>query len=93
MDENEEIVLIDVREKWENDIARIKDSQLIPLNKLNEEHTRLNPNDKTILYCHTGSRSFYAAAYLVQQGFTDVYNLEGGIDAWSKEVDPSVPVY
>lgn len=93
LDSNEEIILLDVREQWENNIARIEGSEIIPLSRLQEDFKKLNPNDKIIVYCHHGSRSFYAGSFLKQQGFTDIYNLEGGIDAWSSDVDPNVPTY
>ena len=85
--------LIDVRESWEYKLAKLENSQLIPLRELTNHMEKLEPNDILLIYCHHGSRSFYACAYMLQQGFKEVYNLEGGIDAWSKVIDKSIPKY
>ena len=52
---------------------------------ISEASGKFNSNDSFLIYCHHGSRSFYACAYMLQQGFKEVYNLDGGIDAWSQE--------
>lgn len=92
--ENESsLKLIDVREPWEYKLAKLENSQLIPLRDLTNHLEKFEPNDSFLIYCHHGSRSFYACAYMLQQGFKEVYNLEGGIDAWSKEIDKSIPKY
>lgn len=93
MSKNTSLKLIDVREPWEHNIARIENSELIPLRDLPKNLHKFEPNFSYIVYCHHGSRSFYACAYLIQQGFKDVYNLEGGIDAWSSYVDNKIPKY
>lgn len=85
--------LIDVRENWEYQIARLENSKLIPLGQFIEYSSQLNPKDTIVIYCHHGVRSFNACNYLVQNGFENVINLEGGIDAWAREVDNSVKVY
>ncbi len=87
------IKLIDVREPWEYNIAKIASSELVPLKELPKNLTKFDPNDVYIVYCHHGSRSFYACAYLIQQGFNKVYNLEGGINAWANQVDRTIKKY
>ena len=91
--EDSEAVLIDVREQWEYDIAHIKNSVLIPLHRLKDGMQNLPKEGTKIVMCHHGSRSLLAAAFLVQQGYSPVVNLQGGIDAWSRTVDKNVPRY
>ncbi len=93
MNINSSLRLIDVREPWEYKIAKLNNSQLIPLRELNKHLKQFELTESFLIYCHHGSRSFYACAYMLQQGFTEVYNLEGGIDAWSREIDKSLPKY
>lgn len=87
-----EVQLFDVREQSEYDIASINGARL-----LNEdiiaEIDQLPRDTQLIFHCHSGVRSQQAAAYFRAHGFTDVYNLEGGIDAWSERIDDSVPRY
>ena len=93
MDSREPLTLIDVRESHEYEIARIEGSKLIPLREL---ETRLGeiPRQKMIVtQCHSGMRSERGAQLLRQAGFENVYNLDGGIEAWSSEVDSTVPRY
>jgi adenylyltransferase/sulfurtransferase len=85
--------LIDVREKWEYDHSNIDGADLIPLGTFVARSKNLGVDDKIIIYCHHGNRSYSACQYLVDNGFKDVYNLEGGIEAWSLNVDPSVSRY
>jgi rhodanese-related sulfurtransferase len=87
--------LIDVREEEEFRICRLEWAELIPLAMLAQEAPiRLIDKDKPIVvYCHHGMRSSYAAEFLRSHGYEHVYNLTGGIDAWSELVDPSVPRY
>jgi rhodanese-related sulfurtransferase len=84
--------LLDVREPWEYELARIEGSTLIPLSELPERFTELDPEAETVVICHHGSRSAYATRALGQGGFRKVLNLEGGLDAYSS-VDESVPRY
>jgi rhodanese-related sulfurtransferase len=93
MEENASLKLIDVREPWEHKLARLENSQLIPLRELTNQLSKFEASNTFLVYCHHGSRSFYACAFLMQQGFKEVYNLEGGIDAWSRDVDRSIPKY
>jgi adenylyltransferase/sulfurtransferase len=85
--------IIDVREPWEYDIAHIEGSELIPLSTLPAKASTLDPSKRYAMLCHHGMRSEMAANWLLQHGFTQLINIEGGIDAWSAEVDPSLPRY
>jgi molybdopterin/thiamine biosynthesis adenylyltransferase/rhodanese-related sulfurtransferase len=93
MDGREGLVLIDVREPFEYEIARIDGSRLIPLGELESHVSELPRTGVLVCQCHSGGRSEHAARLLREAGFENVYNLEGGIDAWSVEIDPAVPRY
>ncbi|HVH40228.1 MAG TPA: molybdopterin-synthase adenylyltransferase MoeB [Gemmatimonadaceae bacterium] len=89
----EGLLVVDVREPWEHDVGSIEGAQLMPMQSVPAGHGSL-PRDRTIVvYCHHGMRSAMVADYLRAAGFSRVLNLEGGIDRWSVEVDPSVPRY
>jgi sulfur-carrier protein adenylyltransferase/sulfurtransferase len=93
MDTHEALELIDVREPFEFQIARIDGATLIPLGEIAERADELQREEPIVIHCHSGRRSAQAVRLLQQRGFTNVYNLEGGIDAWSDLIDPSVPRY
>ena len=93
LDRGEKLVLIDVREPWEYNIAKISGAQLIPLGTLASEYKKLDPTAEIVMHCHMGMRSMDATQFLLQQGFKNVKNLTGGINAWSQQIDPSVPRY
>jgi sulfur-carrier protein adenylyltransferase/sulfurtransferase len=93
MDAREAFELIDVRELFEFEIARINGAKLIPLGEMTERADELLREQTLIVHCHSGRRSAQAVRLLKQRGFTNVYNLDGGIDAWSDQIDPSVPRY
>jgi len=84
MIKNGDVLVIDVRQPYEFQEGHINGSQLIPLGKIKTAYKELDPNQKIILVCTSGSRSSSAANFLSQQGFTKVYNLDGGLLAWSK---------
>ena len=86
-------LLIDVREPHEWAIAKIPGARLIPLAQLERSARSLDPSVETVIHCHTGVRSQWAAGLLREMGFSRVRNLTGGIKRWSEEVDPSVPQY
>jgi rhodanese-related sulfurtransferase len=90
---SDELLLVDVREVAEHEIARIEGARLLPLSVFNEWAERLDPAAEMVVMCHHGIRSAQVCAYLARQGFTKVSNLAGGIDRWSREVDPNVPLY
>jgi adenylyltransferase/sulfurtransferase len=93
IDKGDTLVLLDVREPWENQLARLDNSVLIPLGTLPQSLAKLDRNAEIIAYCHHGMRSGDATGFLLQQGFSNVKNLIGGIDAWSVQVDGGVPRY
>ena len=92
LDAGDRLVLLDVREPWEFDLARIDGSELIPMSELGERITELDPGAETVVICHHGNRSSYVTQILQGAGFEKVSNLEGGLDAYSF-VDDSVPPY
>ena len=85
--------IIDVREQWEWDIAHLEGSELIPLSSLPARVHALDTARSYALLCHHGMRSEMAANWMAQHGFTSLINIDGGIDAWSEDVDPSLPRY
>jgi rhodanese-related sulfurtransferase len=92
--ENEQpLFLLDVREANEFEYARIDNSMLIPLNQIPQRLGELDPQQEMVVICHHGVRSRQACMYLVNSGFEHVSNLSGGIDAWSRDCDSSVPRY
>lgn len=85
--------VVDVREPWEADVAKIEGTLLVPLSVFAAQAKEL-PRDKPILiHCHHGGRSMQATQWLRRNGFDRVSNVAGGIDAWSREIDPAVPRY
>jgi len=93
MDAREPFELIDVRETYEYEIARIDGARLIPLGEIAERADELRRDRPIVFHCHSGRRSAEAVRLLQQRGFGNIYNLEGGIDAWSDQIDPGVPKY
>lgn len=95
LDHGEDFLLLDVREPDEYETACIAKARLLPMSELADKIAELAAwKDKPIVaYCHKGGRSLQVANWLAKQGFTSVQSLAGGIDAWSTEVDPSVPRY
>lgn len=89
----EDLLLVDVREPEEYEIARVEGARLLPLSRFSEWAAALDPERETVFICHHGIRSAQVCAFLSRQGFGRIYNLVGGIDRWSVEVDPTVPRY
>jgi len=89
----EKVNLIDVREPMEFEIARIDGARLLPLSRFNEWIDKLDPEAEIVVMCHHGIRSANLCMFLIRNGFDRVFNLDGGIDLWSKEVDPNIPRY
>jgi rhodanese-related sulfurtransferase len=89
----DKLLLIDVREQWEYDLAKIPGAKLIPLGTLPANLNTLLEADEVICYCHHGMRSLDAAVWLRQQGVESAKSMAGGIERWSVEVDPQVPRY
>lgn len=95
LDRGERPTLIDVREPYEWEIGNLEKygAKMIPLLQIEHRTNELNPDEEIVLYCRSGSRSANAAAFLKQSGFPRVLNLKGGILAWGREIDPSIPGY
>lgn len=87
------IKVIDVREPDEYEIAHVKGVPQLPLSRLNERFTELDPNQQYYLHCKAGGRSLKALNFLREQGFKYVKSVKGGITAWSDEIDPEIPKY
>jgi rhodanese-related sulfurtransferase len=86
-------LLIDVREPWEFQLASIAGSTHLPMGEIPSRIQEIDSTHPTVVICHHGVRSLQVVAYLERQGFENLHNLQGGIDAWSREVDPTVPFY
>ena len=86
--------LLDVREPWEHQTARIEGAKLMPMGDVpSRAHQELDPEERIVVVCHHGVRSLNVANWLRQQGFEQAQSMRGGIDQWSKSVDAKVPVY
>jgi len=93
-EKGEDFRLIDVRELDEWNTVKIDGAELIPLSQFQQQATaQLNPNEKIVLYCHHGMRSARAQGFLKSQGYANVLNLTGGIDAWALQVEPGMKRY
>jgi rhodanese-related sulfurtransferase len=89
-------ILLDVREPEEFALARLEGSCLMPMQNIPAQLQKLEEmaDSKTLLVlCHHGVRSLQVVAWLRQQGIEDCYSVIGGIDRWSRELDPSIPRY
>jgi rhodanese-related sulfurtransferase len=95
LERGEKPLLLDVRQPWEHDLSRLPDSVLVPLPELAARAPEIRPvaGQQVVCYCHHGIRSLHAAEFLARAGLSDVVSLAGGIDAWSLQIDPSVPRY
>ncbi len=89
----EKPVLIDVREPWEFDICRIGGAKPVPMRAIPARFLELKRDAETVVICHHGARSYQVCMFLEHQGFGKLYNLHGGMAAWSRDVDPSTPTY
>jgi len=86
-------ILLDVREPWEAQICRIPDSVHMPMREVPARAGELDRATPVVAICHHGARSMQVALLLEKNGHKNLYNLVGGVDAWSRTVDPSMPVY
>ena len=95
LERGEEPLLVDVRQPWEHELARLPGSLLLPLGELPSRtaEVRPGPGQLVVCYCHHGVRSLGAADFLSRSGLAGVVSLAGGIDAWSLQIDSSVPRY
>ena len=87
------IKVVDVREPFEYEIARVEGVPLLPMSQLQRRFTELDPNSQYYLLCKVGARSFECVEFLREQGFKYVKNVKGGTDAWAREIDPNMPRY
>ena len=86
-------LLLDVREPQEFEYCRIEGSVLMPMGQVPARQSELKPEQEVVVICHHGIRSMQVARFLEHAGFASVYNLQGGVDAWSREVDAKMPKY
>ncbi|WAR46841.1 rhodanese-like domain-containing protein [Methylomonas rapida] len=93
LQDGDKLMLLDVREPNEYAFAHIEGSLHIPLRQLPERAEELEKDLDIVVLCHHGMRSQQACLFLEQYGFNRLYNLKGGIDAWSLTCDPSIPRY
>lgn len=93
-DDGKPMTLLDVREDWETQLAPVPAALLhIPMGQLPDRLSELDASKDTVVICRSGGRSMQVAHYLEGQGFGSVFNLTGGILAWSRDIDPSIPQY
>ena len=93
-DQRGEFVFLDVREPWEFQASHIEGTKFIPMGEIpSRAHQELDAEEHIIVLCHHGVRSMNVTAWLRQQGFEKAQSMRGGIDAWSRAIDPTVPLY
>lgn len=85
--------LLDVREPWEFEICHIPGSQLVPMGTVPAQLEQLAADQPWVVICHHGARSAQVVHFLMHQGFSEVYNLSGGVAAWAASVDPAMAQY
>ncbi|WP_395088774.1 molybdopterin-synthase adenylyltransferase MoeB [Armatimonas sp.] len=93
LDRGDEFLLIDVREPNEFELCRIPGARLIPLNTIPQHMGDLDPDAEIVLQCRSGRRSADALLFLQANGFTNLWNLKGGILAWADDIDPTMAKY
>lgn len=93
LERGEAVLVLDVREGWEREIVAIPGSFHIPMGEIPDRLHEIPTDQTVVVQCHRGGRSMQVARLLVSKGYTQVYNLAGGIDAWAREVDDSLPTY
>ena len=93
LEEGRVFTLLDVREPWELEICRLPDTLAIPLHSLPARVGELGNTVPLVVVCHHGIRSLHAVSWLQANGVVAATNLSGGIDAWAREIDPSMGVY
>jgi rhodanese-related sulfurtransferase len=87
-------LLLDVREPWEFSTAAIEGAKLIPMGDIpSRAHAELDPDQPIVVLCHHGARSLSVTMWLRREGFEHAQSLAGGIDEWSRTIDPQVPRY
>jgi rhodanese-related sulfurtransferase len=91
--QGEKHLVVDVREKWELDVAALPDVKHIPLGELQARFAELPKDRPLVMFCRSGRRSMDATVFLRQQGYDKAVNLRGGVLSWAAEVDPSMKTY
>jgi len=91
LDAKQTFILLDVREPHEHERGRLPGSKLIPLGELARRFGELRPSEEIIVICRSGNRSAKAVKFLKGKGFAKSFNLAGGILAWARRIDPSIP--
>jgi rhodanese-related sulfurtransferase len=90
----EKLALLDVREDWETELAPVPETHVhIPMGQIPDRLSELDPQATTVVICRSGARSLQVAKFLASRGFGSVFNLAGGILAWSRDIDPKIPQY
>jgi rhodanese-related sulfurtransferase len=88
------MTLVDVREDWETELAPVPSPHVhIPMGEIADRLSELDPGAETVVICRSGGRSLEVARFLSGRGFGSVFNLAGGILAWSRDIDPTIPRY
>jgi rhodanese-related sulfurtransferase len=94
LESHSDVVVLDVREQWELDTAKMAHSKHIPMNEIPARYGQeLDAVKHTVVVCHHGVRSMNVTMWLRRQGYDKVQSLAGGIDAWARRIDPTVGVY
>jgi rhodanese-related sulfurtransferase len=86
-------VLLDVREPWELELAKIPGSVAIPLREIPGRSAELDEDAPIVCICHHGGRSAQAAMFLESRGFKNIFNLQTGVDGWARQIDPEMKTY
>lgn len=89
----EKPVLLDVREGWELNICALPGTLHIPMGQIPARAEALDPDRELVVICHHGVRSMRVAHFLASRGFNKLYNLQGGVNAWAREIDPAMQTY
>jgi rhodanese-related sulfurtransferase len=93
LDSGARVTLVDVREPWEWNLCRLEQARHIPMGEIPARYLELEPEDEVVVYCHVGQRSAMVVEYLRRLGFQKAVNLRGGIEAWARQVDPTLRRY
>jgi adenylyltransferase/sulfurtransferase len=91
--QSEDVILVDVREPDELELAALSSVVHIPMREIPQRLNELDRERSLVVMCHVGGRSRAVAGYLLTVGFENVFNLAGGIEAWSQDIDPKIPRY
>jgi len=95
IDAGDKFLLLDCREREEHQLVSLREAELIPMSEMQERHGELELHRQTeiVVFCHHGIRSLQVTKWLLQQGFSGVKSLSGGIDRWAQEIETSLPRY